>query len=87
MKINREHTFIFISSIALILLMTIQLIWIIESAKIKETLFAERVNMALSKTAEDLAADKEICLSLEENLKSKDTALAYTNLQKAKFTR
>ncbi|MBP6623825.1 MAG: HAMP domain-containing histidine kinase [Chitinophagaceae bacterium] len=85
MKINREHTFIFISSIALILLMTIQLIWIIESAKIKETLFAERVNMALSKTAEDLAADKEICLSLEENLKSKDTALAYTNLQKSEI--
>ncbi len=76
MKFNREHTFILISSLALILLMGIQIIWIIESAKIKETLFVERVNMALSKTAEVLAADKEACLRISENIENKDSLWA-----------
>ncbi len=65
MKLNRTYLFIAISSIALFIVLVIQVSWILETAKMKEALFNEKANMVLSKTAEALSADKETCRNLE----------------------
>ncbi len=59
MKPNRTYLFIVISSVALFIVLIIQVNWILQSAKIKEELFNEKANMVLSKTADALLADKE----------------------------
>ncbi|MES2726504.1 MAG: HAMP domain-containing sensor histidine kinase [Bacteroidota bacterium] len=59
MKLNRTYLFIAISSVALLIVLIIQVNWILQSAKIKEELFNEKANMVLSKTADALLADKE----------------------------
>ena len=65
MKLNRTNIFISISSIALLVLLMIQVNWIFETAKIKEALFNEKANMVLSRTTEALGADKETCMKIE----------------------
>ncbi|MES2133324.1 MAG: HAMP domain-containing sensor histidine kinase [Bacteroidota bacterium] len=65
MKLNRTYLFIAISSVALIIVLIIQVNWILETAKMKEDLFNEKANMVLSKTAEALSSDKETCKNLE----------------------
>lgn len=65
MKFNRTHLFIGISSIALIIVLIIQINWILETAKMKEDLFSEKAHMVLSKTAEALSTDKETFKNLE----------------------
>ncbi len=57
MKLNRTYLFIAISSIALVIVLIIQVNWIIETAKIKEELFTEKANIVLSKTTEALSLD------------------------------
>ncbi len=57
MKLNRTYLFIAISSIALVIVLIIQVNWIIETAKIKEELFTEKANIILSKTTEALSLD------------------------------
>ena len=52
---NRTYLFITISSIALLLVLIIQVNWIFQTAKIKEELFNEKANMVLSRTTEALS--------------------------------
>jgi two-component system phosphate regulon sensor histidine kinase PhoR len=59
MKLNRTYLFIIISSVALFIVLAIQVNWILQTAKMKEDLFNEKANLILSKTAEALNADKE----------------------------
>ena len=59
MNLNRSHLFIGITSIALIIVLMIQVNWIFKTASIKEELFNEKANMVLSRTVEDLKADEE----------------------------
>jgi two-component system, OmpR family, phosphate regulon sensor histidine kinase PhoR len=61
MQLNRTNIFIAISSIALLLVLIIQVNWIFQTAKIKEGLFNEKANMVLSRTTEALSSDKETC--------------------------
>lgn len=65
MKPNRTYLFIAISSIALIIVLIIQVNWILRTAKIKEELFNEKANMVLARTAEALRSDKEACMNVE----------------------
>jgi two-component system phosphate regulon sensor histidine kinase PhoR len=73
MKSNRTNIFITISSIALVLVLIIQINWIFQSAKSKETLFNERANMVLARTTEALLADKETCKRMEIGLGKTET--------------
>jgi two-component system phosphate regulon sensor histidine kinase PhoR len=57
MKLNRTYLFIAVSSIALIIVLIIQVNWIYETADVKENIFNEKANMVLSKTAEALIKD------------------------------
>jgi len=65
MKLNRTYLFIAISSIALVIVLIIQVNWIFGTAEIKEELFNEKVNMVLSGTTEALRSDKETCRKIE----------------------
>jgi two-component system phosphate regulon sensor histidine kinase PhoR len=60
MKLNRTQLFIAISSLALIIVLIIQVNWIFQSAKIKEEIFNEKANIVLARTTEALAADTTI---------------------------
>jgi two-component system phosphate regulon sensor histidine kinase PhoR len=64
MKPDRTYLFIAISSIALFMVLIIQVNWIFQSAKMKETLFNEKANMVLSRTTEALRSDKETCMKI-----------------------
>ncbi len=65
MKLNRTNIFIAISSIALLIVLIIQVNWIFQTAKIKEEIFNEKANMVLSKTAEALSSDTVTCKNME----------------------
>jgi two-component system phosphate regulon sensor histidine kinase PhoR len=72
MQVRRTYIFIAISSIALFIVLMIQVNWIFQTAKIKEELFNEKANMVLAKTTDALYADKktyrqmEICVGKNE---------------------
>jgi len=66
MKLNRTYLFIAVSSIALAVVLSIQINWIFETAEIKEELFNDKANMVLTKTAEALSSDKETCKSIAD---------------------
>ena len=65
MKLNRTTVFISISSVALLIVLIIQVNWMIHTARIKEEIFNEKANMVLSRTAEALAADTNACRNME----------------------
>src|ERR1700741_2231098 len=65
MKPSRTYLFIAISSIALIIVLIIQINWILRTAKIKEELFTEKANLVHSKTTEAISSDKETCKKIE----------------------
>jgi two-component system phosphate regulon sensor histidine kinase PhoR len=65
MKLNRTYLFIGISSIALLVVLFIQISWIMRTAKIKEELFNEKANIVLAKTAQALASDQKACRDLK----------------------
>jgi two-component system phosphate regulon sensor histidine kinase PhoR len=65
MKVNRTNLFIAISSIALLVVLIIQVNWILQTARIKEEIFNEKANMVLSKTAEALSSDTLACKQME----------------------
>ena len=69
MKLLRSHSFIIISSLALIALLAIQVTWIIKSAELKEQMFTEKANMILSKTVEAIGEDKVTCGRIGASLK------------------
>jgi two-component system phosphate regulon sensor histidine kinase PhoR len=73
MKPDRTHLFIAVSSIALVLVLIIQVNWIFQSAKNKEELFNERTNMVLARTTEALLADKEACKNIETGVGKDET--------------
>src|SRR6185437_14917403 len=73
MKLNRTNIFIATSSIALLLVLIIQVNWIFETAKSKEDLFNEKANIVLARTTEALNADKETCRNLEACVSKKET--------------
>lgn len=72
MKLNRTYQFIGISSVALLIVLSIQVNWIFQTAKIKEELFNEKANMVLAKTAAALSSDTatrkkmQICVGSNE---------------------
>jgi len=61
---SRNYIFITISSVALIIVLVIQVNWIFQTAKAKEELFNEKANMILSRTTDALCADKETCTNM-----------------------
>lgn len=65
MKLNRTTVFISISSVALLIVLIIQVNWMIHTARIKEEIFNEKAYMVLSRTAEALAADTNACRNME----------------------
>jgi two-component system phosphate regulon sensor histidine kinase PhoR len=65
MKLIRTWLFVAISSVALLIVLIIQVNWIFRTAKIKEELFNEKANMVLSRTTDALRADKETCIKIE----------------------
>lgn len=64
MKKKRTTIFIVITSIALLIVLIIQVNWIFQTAKIKEELFNEKANMVLSRTTEAISSDKETCMKI-----------------------
>jgi two-component system phosphate regulon sensor histidine kinase PhoR len=61
MKKDRNFYFIVASGLALLALLVIQVLWLIKTAKAKEQLFNEKANMVLSRTTQELCADKTTC--------------------------
>jgi two-component system phosphate regulon sensor histidine kinase PhoR len=59
MKPIRSYPFVIVSSIALVVLLIIQVNWIIETAKIKEQLFNDKANMVLTRTSEAFSTYKK----------------------------
>ena len=72
MKFNRTYLFIAITSIALIIVLIIQVNWILETAKIKEELFNEKANIVLARTTETLFSDTTIRRKLETGMGKKE---------------
>ena len=68
MKQNKTYLFILISAVALLIVLSIQVNWIMQTAKIKEELFNEKANMVLSKTADALSSDKVTCKKMEDGI-------------------
>lgn len=62
---NRTYSFIAFSSIALLVVLIIQVNWIFQTAKIKEELFNDKANIVLAKTTAALYADEATCLKIE----------------------
>lgn len=78
---NKTYLFIAISSIALFIVLIIQINWILQTAKVKEELFNEKANMVLSKTTDALAADKETCQKINACI-GDDNSLSENDLGK-----
>jgi two-component system phosphate regulon sensor histidine kinase PhoR len=68
MKFNRTYIFIALSSIALFIILIIQVSWILETAEVKEELFNEKANIILARTTDALISDKKTCSNLESNV-------------------
>lgn len=64
MKLNKTYIFIALSSIALLVVLIIQVNWILETAQIKEELFNEKANIILARTTDALVSDKKTCEAL-----------------------
>lgn len=77
MKKARTYRFIVISSLALVLVLVIQVNWIFQTAKIKEELFNEKANLVLARTTDALLADEETCRKIETSADAKNL-LGYT---------
>ncbi len=83
MKLNRTSIFISVSSVALLMVLCIQVNWIVQTAKIKEALFNEKANMVLTKTTEALATDKVMCGKIEACIEPDGTSnLGQTEIQR-----
>ena len=82
MKINKGSLFVLFSTIALLILLAIQVFWILQAAKVKEVLFNEKANMVLSRTIEALGSDKEACMSIGECIDSNATSEVTSKLAK-----
>ncbi|HNY01968.1 MAG TPA: HAMP domain-containing sensor histidine kinase [Bacteroidales bacterium] len=65
MKSFRTRILILLSTLALLAILAIQVVWILQAAKMKEELFNEKAEMVLSRTADALSSDRETCKSLQ----------------------
>jgi len=72
MKLNRTYLFIAISSIALVIVLIIQVNWIFQTAKIKEELFNEKANLVLARTTDALLSDQETCKKIQSSEEMKN---------------
>lgn len=70
MKLSRTYVFIALSSLALVVVLAIQVNWILHTARIKEELFNEKANMVLTRTAEALSSDTQACRNLEAGVEA-----------------
>jgi len=82
MKTKRIYLFIVIASIALLMVLIIQVNWIFATAKIKEDLFNEKANMVLSRTNDALNADKYTYNEIASCVQKDSTAQTITRLGK-----
>jgi two-component system, OmpR family, phosphate regulon sensor histidine kinase PhoR len=82
MKRNRTYLFIAISSIALLIVLIIQVNWIFRTAKIKEDMFNEKANIVLSRTTDALRNDKETCKKIGECVDNDNSSESNTRLGK-----
>jgi two-component system phosphate regulon sensor histidine kinase PhoR len=82
MKLTRTRLFIAISSIALIIVLIIQMNWLFHSAKIKEDLFNEKANMILARTTDALLSDKETCKKIGDCIDNNSTSVPASKLGK-----
>lgn len=73
MKLNKNYIFIGISSLALIVVLIIQVNWIHQTAKIKEDLFNETAKIILSRTAEAISSDSAACRSIQTSTDNEGT--------------
>lgn len=73
MKKNKPYLFIAFSSIALIVVLIIQVNWILQTAKIKAEIFNDKANMVLSRTTDELCSDKEACMRIGSCIESDST--------------
>jgi two-component system phosphate regulon sensor histidine kinase PhoR len=74
MKANRLRLSIFISSLALIAVLAIQIHWIFQTAEMKEDLFNEKANMVLARTTEAIGSDQAACQEIGACLKEGEKA-------------
>ncbi len=72
MKLNRTTLFISISSIALLIVIAIQVNWTLQTAKYKEELFKEKTTIILARTTETLTSDTATSKKLEAGNIGKD---------------
>lgn len=79
---NRTQLFIAISSIALILVLVIQVNWIFQTAKIKEELFNEKANMVLARTTDALLSDEKACKKIEACVDANNNSASAAKLGK-----
>lgn len=71
-EMKRNYLIISVSSLALVILLIIQVKWIIQTAKVKEELFNEKASMVVARTAEVLSADPEACKNFESGTDDKE---------------
>ncbi len=82
MKLNRTNIFIIVSSIALLIVLIIQVNWIFQTAKIKEEIFNEKANLVLSRTTDAIISDKETCKKIGAYIETDSTSESATKLGK-----
>lgn len=83
MKPNRTQLIIGISSLALLIVLIIQVTWIFETARIKEELFNEKAHMVLSRTTEALGNENVTCGKIGDRVAQSSAAELPTQLGNA----
>lgn len=84
MNLNRTNIFIAIS-IALLVVLIIQVNWIFETANIKEEIFNEKANIVLARTTEALSLDTVTCKEIETCIEKDNTSNLEANLGKTEI--
>jgi two-component system phosphate regulon sensor histidine kinase PhoR len=74
MKLDGTNPFIAISSIALFIVLIIQVNWIFQTAQVKEELFNEKANLVLARTTDALLSDKQTCQTIENSEEIKNSS-------------
>lgn len=82
MKLSRNNLFIAISSVALLLVLIIQLNWLLRNADIKEELFNEKANLVLARTTDALLSDKIACKQINDSIESSNNPGLAVNIGK-----
>ncbi|MCE3280721.1 MAG: two-component sensor histidine kinase [Bacteroidetes bacterium] len=74
MKLDGTNPFIAISSIALFIVLIIQVNWIFQTAQVKEELFNEKANLVLARTTDALLSDKQTCEKIENSVEQRNNS-------------